>query len=110
MTDPSPVKHLWMHPHPTSTRTHEFKTRIERNFNQNFPAYEDLRQWSISNTNRFWEQVWQFTGIRASEPFIEVNIHVKNVGDPVMSLTDLVRPLTKMLLCFPALPFSKVLA
>ena len=66
-----------MHPHPTRTRTHEFKTRIERKYSQNFLTYEDLRQWSISNINRFWEQVWQFTGIKASEPFTKVYIHVE---------------------------------
>lgn len=71
--DTSPVKQLWMHSHPTQTRTYEFKTRIERKFNLQFVTYEDLRQWSISNINQFWQEVWHFTGIKASEPFTKVS-------------------------------------
>ncbi|KAL9072138.1 MAG: hypothetical protein Q9161_003759 [Pseudevernia consocians] len=67
--DASPVKQLWMHSHPTRTRTYQFKTRIERKFNQQLLTYEELRQWSILNINRFWEEVWDFTGIKASKPF-----------------------------------------
>ena len=64
-----PIKQLWMHNNPTRTRTHEFKNRIETKFNQQFVTYEELRQWSISNINLFWEDVWDFTGIKASNPF-----------------------------------------
>lgn len=67
--DASPVKHLWMHSNPTQTRTYDFKTKIEREYNQQFATYEELRQWSIANINLFWEEVWHFTGIKASEPF-----------------------------------------
>ena len=70
--DASPAKLLWMHSNPTSTRTYEFKTRIEKKYNQHFVSYEQLRQWSISNINRFWEEVWDFTGVKASEPFTKV--------------------------------------
>ena len=71
-----PMKHLWMHSNPTRTRTHEFKTRIESKYHQKLVTYEDLRQWSISNVNRFWEEVWDFTGVKASEPFTKVSNHV----------------------------------
>ena len=74
--DASPVKRLWMHRDPTSTRTYEFKTRIEAKYHQHFVSYDELRQWSISNINEFWEEVWHFTGIKASESFTKVDIKV----------------------------------
>ncbi len=79
--DASPVKHLWMHSHPTRTRIYEFKTRIERKYNQQLLTYDHLRQWSISNINQFWEEVWDFTGIKASQPFTKVPIEVHDGGD-----------------------------
>ena len=74
--DAAPVKQLWMHHHPTQTRTYEFKAKIEQKYNLHFETYEDLRQWSISNINPFWEEVWHFTGIKASRPFTEVPIQL----------------------------------
>ena len=73
----SPVKKLWTHSHPTSTRIYEFKTGIEKKYSQTFTSYEELRQWSISNINQFWEEVWVFTGIKASEPFLKVFIELQ---------------------------------
>lgn len=103
----SPVKQLWMHSHPTRTRTDQFKTRIETKYNQQFLTYEELRQWSILNINRFWEEVWDFTSIKASKPFTKVPIEVQPGG--FLDFVDgLLRPSRKMLLCFPALPFSKM--
>ena len=72
--DAPPVKQLWVHRHPTQTRTYEFKVKIERKYNLHFETYDHLRQWSISNINSFWEDVWHFTGIKASEPFSQVSI------------------------------------
>lgn len=63
---------LWTHHNPTSTRIWEFKTRIERVYGVSLADYEALRQWSIKNIDSFWSEVWSFTGIVASEPFIEV--------------------------------------
>lgn len=72
--DASPPKLLWMHSNPTSTRTYEFKTRIENKYSQQFASYEQLRQWSISNISHFWEEVWDFTRIKASKPYTKVYI------------------------------------
>lgn len=75
LMDPPPVQHLWTHSNPTHTRIYDFKARIETKYNQHFATYEELRQWSISNINPFWEEVWHFTGIKASEPFTKVPTH-----------------------------------
>ncbi len=65
---PSP-KLLWEHTDPSSTRIFEFKTLIESKYNLTLQEYEDLRQWSIAHTGNFWEEVWHFTGVRASCSF-----------------------------------------
>ena len=68
----TPVKMLWKHPHPESTRTFQFKTHIEQKYHVDFPKYEDLRKWSLDNLNLFWDEVWHFTQIQASKPYIKV--------------------------------------
>ena len=64
-------KLLWKHADPTSTRMFEFKRLVERKYRLEFGEYEDLRQWSITNIGSFWEEVWRFTGVRASCSFTE---------------------------------------
>ncbi|KAH0547505.1 hypothetical protein FGG08_000230 [Glutinoglossum americanum] len=59
---------LWMHPKPESTRTHQFKEHINKKFNIKLDDYDGLYRWSVGNPACFWEEVWIFTGIRASVP------------------------------------------
>lgn len=68
----SSPKLLWKHKHPTSTRIHQFKTRLEVKYQVELDDYEKLRKWSITHLNQFWEEVWYFTGIKASKPFTRV--------------------------------------
>ncbi|KAH0558780.1 hypothetical protein GP486_004578 [Trichoglossum hirsutum] len=65
---------LWEHPAPESTRIHLFKESINRKFDVKLNDYKDLYRWSVGNPARFWEEVWIFTGIRASIPFQETSI------------------------------------
>lgn len=71
MDNPGP-KLLWKHRDPTSTRLFQFKKLLESKYEVDLEDYDKLRQWSILNINRFWEEVWHFTGIKASKPFIKV--------------------------------------
>ena len=72
MEDRGAPKLLWKHPHPEATRTYDFQKAIETKYNLSFPNYEALRQWSIANIGAFWEEVWHFTGVRASQPYTKV--------------------------------------
>ena len=65
---------LWEHPSPQTTKTHQFKTSIEQKYDIQLKDYGSLRQWSIDNHAQFWEEVWHFTGIRASAPFTKVGL------------------------------------
>lgn len=51
---------------------YRFKTLIEKKYNVKLDGYEALRHWSINNIAQFWEEVWHFTGIQASSPYIKV--------------------------------------
>ena len=68
-------KMLWKHTDPTSTRMFQFKNLIESKYELELREYEHLRQWSIANIGKFWEEVWHFTGVRSScsftQPIIE---------------------------------------
>jgi len=65
-------RELWRHSAPQSTRMYQFEELLTKKYNIPFKDYESLRQWSISNLALFWKEVWQFTGIRASQAFAEV--------------------------------------
>lgn len=65
-------RQLWRHSAPQSTRMYQFKELLSKKYNIPLKGYESLRQWSINNLALFWEEVWQFTGIRASQAFTKV--------------------------------------
>ena len=72
MENAPPPKLLWEHKDPSSTKTFAFRKHVETKFNVTFKDYEQLRQWSITNVSKFWEEVWHFTGIKASNAFTKV--------------------------------------
>jgi acetoacetyl-CoA synthetase len=37
-----------------------------------FEDYEQLRQWSVQELERFWASVWEFFGVRCSRPYEQV--------------------------------------
>ena len=65
-------KLLWEHEDSISTNTFAFKRHVETKFQFSLKDYEQLREWSIANINKFWEEVWHFTGVKASKAFIKV--------------------------------------
>ena len=68
----APLKRLWEHKDPSSTKTFQFMEHVETKYRVKLQDYEQLRQWSITNINQFWEEVWHFTGIKASNAFTKV--------------------------------------
>ncbi len=77
---------LWEHPEPASTRTFEFKTLIETKYSVQLHTYQDLQKWSNNNLNNFWDEVWHFTGIKASTPFSKVGSAL-NLQSPLTVLS-----------------------
>lgn len=76
-------KLLWKHKDPRSTRISEFKDQLEVKYRVELNDYEELRDWSISHINKFWKEVWYFTGIKASKLFIRVPFTTSSKMTPV---------------------------
>ncbi|GKT95884.1 acetoacetate-CoA ligase [Colletotrichum tofieldiae] len=63
---------LWRHPDPTSTPMWAFLLRVNSKYGLELADYPSLYKWSIENVAEFWEEVWHFVGVTASEPFDKV--------------------------------------
>ena len=54
------VKKLWS-PAATLNNIDKFKDQLGKN--KNISSYNDLHEWSVSNKEEFWDNVWDFTKI-----------------------------------------------
>ncbi|KAI1451899.1 acetoacetate-CoA ligase [Annulohypoxylon moriforme] len=68
---PAPAE-LWRHPDPSSTQMYRFLEHVRSKYSIDIKNYPDLYKWSIENISNFWEEVWQFCGIKASKPYSHV--------------------------------------
>ena len=62
---------LWQ---PSNQRINEsnmmaFARQVQSELGLSFTNYDELQQWSITEPEQFWRQVWQFTDIRATQPW-----------------------------------------
>ena len=55
-----------------STNMYRFMMFINERYNKDFTEYAPLYQWSIDNIPEFWASMWEFAGIKASEPYTQV--------------------------------------
>ncbi|KAE8151068.1 hypothetical protein BDV25DRAFT_139225 [Aspergillus avenaceus] len=64
MTSPNSVRRkLWEHADPQSTEMWAFKKALEKDKGLEFPTFDDLYNWSISNRTAFWEFCWNYFSI-----------------------------------------------
>ena len=49
-----------------------FDEYLEHKLGVTFDDYQQLHQWSVEQPNLFWQHIWQFTGIRASQSWDSV--------------------------------------
>ncbi|KAF3354883.1 hypothetical protein VdG1_04539 [Verticillium dahliae VDG1] len=66
------TRELWRHPDPTSTPLWAFTRRVNEKYDLQLNDYPAVYQWSIDNVAAFWEEVWHFSGVKASKSFDEV--------------------------------------
>ena len=72
--NPSPI--LFNPPSPQSTKTHQFRSYLNQQFDIKLDSYHHLWQWSIDNRSSFWNAVWDFTkvvGEKGKGPFVDEN-------------------------------------
>ncbi|KAH7041261.1 uncharacterized protein B0I36DRAFT_419990 [Microdochium trichocladiopsis] len=68
----APAAELWRHPDPTSTHMYKFLESVRDKYTLDINDYPGLYKWSVDNIADFWDQVWHFCGIKASQPYTEV--------------------------------------
>ncbi|KXJ97675.1 hypothetical protein Micbo1qcDRAFT_143203 [Microdochium bolleyi] len=68
----APAAELWRHPDPASTHMYKFLQSVKSKYSLDIDDYPGLYKWSVENIADFWDQVWQFCGITASQPYTEV--------------------------------------
>jgi acetoacetyl-CoA synthetase len=49
-----------------------FMRWVQERHGQPFADYEQLRQWSLAELERFWASIWEFCGVRSSQPYEQV--------------------------------------
>lgn len=59
---------LWRHPNPETTELHRFQQHIAKKHRLELANYHDLWQWSVDNPGPFWQEIWDYTGIKATKP------------------------------------------
>ena len=67
-------KLLWEHPDPKSTPMWAFLQHVNEKNGLQFKTYQELLEWSNWHIADFWGEVWDFVGIRASQPYTTVSI------------------------------------
>ncbi|KAK3703451.1 hypothetical protein LTR37_014441 [Vermiconidia calcicola] len=71
-SDTSEGQLLWRHPNPKDTKLWDFLQTVNKKHNKNFSNYDELYQWSISNIAASWAEIWEYCGIRHSQPYKSV--------------------------------------
>ncbi|SRR5258706_10409577 len=54
---------LWRPQDPQSTRTHDFRRKINSRHSLSLRTYEELWRWSTENIGDFWDAVWDETSV-----------------------------------------------
>jgi len=51
---------------------YDFVQEVNKKYNQTFETYGQLHQWSIDNIADAWAEIWDYCGVRASQPYHNV--------------------------------------
>ncbi len=52
-----------------NSNMYAFMQAVNEKFNKNFASYDELYQWSVDNLEDFWALLWDFVGVKASQPY-----------------------------------------
>ena len=68
----SDVNLLWRHPSPKTTQMWEFMQFVNKKYSTAFQTYNELFEWSVENVAELWGEIWEYCGVRTSEPYSKV--------------------------------------
>ena len=57
----------------------DFMQRVNKKYKKNFQTYHNLYQWSIDNIADSWGEIWDYCGIRHSQPYKNVVADTKTM-------------------------------
>ena len=60
---------LWRHENAQSTHMWRFLEHVNAKYRLELSDYPTLYRWSVDNVASFWEEVWDFAGVRSSRRF-----------------------------------------
>ena len=63
---------LWRHPSPKETKMWDFIQNVNKKYNKSFETYDELYKWSIENIADSWGEIFDYCGIRVSQPYKNV--------------------------------------
>lgn len=72
-TNEASSKELWRHSNPHTTQIFDFIQTSNAKHGLSMTSYNDLWQWSVSEPANFWEDVWNYTAVRAHKPYDRVS-------------------------------------
>ncbi|RMZ76886.1 hypothetical protein DV738_g4744, partial [Chaetothyriales sp. CBS 135597] len=67
----SPVEEaveLWRPSNPQGTQLYAFLQSIKQKHGLTGESYNDLWQWSVDHPGTFWQEIWEYTGLKTSKP------------------------------------------
>ena len=67
-------KMLWQpsRKHIEKSNLYRFMQMVNQRYHQSFNDYDSLYRWSVANLPDFWSAMWDFSEIKASQPYAEV--------------------------------------
>ncbi|KAJ1913110.1 hypothetical protein H4219_005349 [Mycoemilia scoparia] len=63
---------LWVPKDVSSTQIDAFRQYVNNKLKKDFSNYDELYEWSCDDIESFWASVWDYVGIKASEPYTQV--------------------------------------
>lgn len=73
-TNGAGARELWRHPEPEKSQIYAFQQHVNKKYGLSTNSYDALWQWSVDQPAAFWEEIWHYTGIKASKPYDTVRM------------------------------------
>ena len=67
--DTSEDQLLWRHHNPKDSQLWDFLQKVNKKHSKSFETYNQLYQWSIENIADSWAEIWDYCGVRHSQPY-----------------------------------------
>lgn len=78
------AEELWRHSNPASTAMWRFIQTVNAKHNLSISDYKGLYRWSIDNVALFWEECWDFVGIKGE---VDGKVCMKSIPSDILHLS-----------------------